>query len=844
MSDMEKKDIDYLNNAGKIRETGCTPDTWTTIGEAFNAGGSLGSEAAPFRIHSMEHGLTKDKVKETLSDTGAGGAVTNCMWGKGWNFNPENLKALDDTVHEIRAQGLRAWLYDEDHYPSGWAYGYIMKDGDRHLAKNIGVVIKEGSGAGKQTVELPEDGLSFMYAACYTKPGPQEEYNYEAPSEYRVYRKELNCETPEGEWQILAFYVRWCNVWPYAFAKKLDPPIGPREHLNFLEKDAVATYIEGALQTVADAIPDFGECFDAIFTDEPALQSIYIFGDKNVPSFRSVPYGSELFDMFKQTWGYDLRPALPYLFFSDTVQARTVRIQYYRVIAALMRKNFTGQVAEWCGDYMEVMDKQDWTGCDMLEAWPGQYWVNGQGVYNGGPYLPGKYASSVSRGKGHNITMAELCPVTNQELMLKDQATIHECFMRLTTFLAFSGITHINSYGYAFNHVRENFHRWNIYAGRLFAVLRYSSSDAKIGVYYPVADVQASMYAPDTKLDDLSMRCKEVQNYMENLMYDLYLNRHDFNIITERMICSSTQDGGEMVIGSTSYKVILIPDCRIVPLAAMKKLEAFVRAGGIVHFLDRLPEMGITMEEHAEVKRIAEKISGGKADELRPGDLALGAKVTASPSSYSPDQLTDGNTIQLSWDCWRSEGVPAGFTIHLGKETEFNRIDVYSKGDYCQKQYSVYVRKADGPWTELISVKDNDKYIVIHEFPLVNADEIRFVFEYGSEKQPDIAGLTAVKVYRIRSYGEPGGIMEKLHEEVCDPLEILSDASVFVSRYRRAGAGFYFLINPSEETEHIRLRDKEGRPIRIYDVNSGETSEGKEPEFDIAPGRGVFAELR
>ncbi|MBP3388876.1 MAG: hypothetical protein J6K98_03275, partial [Clostridia bacterium] len=651
---------------------------------------------------------------------------------------------------------------------------------------------------------------------------------------------------------------------------ELSPPIGPREHLNFLEKDAVATYIEGALQTIADAMPDFGECFDAVFTDEPALQSIYIYGNKNVPAFCSVPYCSELFDTFKRNWGYDLRPALPYLFFGDTVKARTVRVQYYRVISDLMRKNFTGQVAEWChehdikysghmhseehmyyhvgnyGDYMEVMDKQDWTGCDILEAWPGYYWQKSEGSGNGSSFMTTKYTSSVSRGKGHNTTMVEICPVSHDKLMLQNEDTIYDSFMQLTTFMTFGGITHINAYGYPYIHSQEHHHHWNRYTGRLCAVLRDSASDAKIGVFYPIADIQASMYAPDTKLDDLSARCKEVDDYMESLVHNLYINRHDFNIITERMVNNSVVDKNGMTIGQTTYSVILIPDCRVISLAMMKRLWEFVQAGGKVHFLDRLPEMGITMDEHAEVARLALELSGGQAEVLRPDNLALGAAVTATSTdeAFKPENVTNGTLVtSFSWDGWRSKCVPAELTIQLEETTAFNRMDVYAKEDYVQRQYTVYYEN-DGQWLPLLEEKDNTKNHIAYEFPLVTTSRIKFVFLEGCEKQPDVAGLIEVNLYRVRHLEETDNIITQLHDEVKDPLVILEGKHVFVSRYRRGDTPFYYLINPSGETDHLRVCDEDGRALRLYDVDSGDITNGDELVFDMAPGRGVFVELR
>ena len=822
---------------------------------------------AKFRIHPMEHDASRnpESIKGLAVDTHGGGAVINSAWDGKWNEDPKNLDNLYETARILRKCGLHAWLYDEVYYPSGWAGGYILKDGDAHLAKNIGVLRLTGSGRESVSQSLPEGGIRFIYAAFY-RPG---QYENAYPAEFSD--NVIDAESPEGDWELLAFFIRPCNIWPFAFAKTVDPPIGPRKHLNFLNKDAVAAFIEGALEKVKEHEPGFGDLFEAIFTDEPALQSIYIFGKANKPSFSSVPYGDELFERFNRLSGEELTPLLPYLFFGNDERARTARIEYYRTIASLMSDNFTGQVAAWChdshvnysghfhseehiyfhvgnyGNFLKVASNQDRPGFDMLVALHEDFWKAGSGVYNAAPFLCGKYVSSVSRMKGGNTTMVEVCPVINDGEMKKH---IETSFYGLSTDTAFIGATHFNNYGYHFLHDNLVFEKWNDYTGRLCAMLRGARSAAEIAVYYPVEDAQAGMYEPSYSMDTLSDEELILHNYIENLEYNLFLNRHDFNFVTDDALTAGTVGNGTILCGKTYYRVVLMPRVTVIPLAAMHKLEEFKKHGGRVIWLDTLPDMGISSSEHEEVRRIAGKMSEDLS-EFRPDDLAMRAKVTASHTCdgamYSADFVTNGSTEnQFSWEGWCSDKLPASLELDLGEEQTVNRFDLYSKTGYEQSSFDVF--RYDGgsdEWKLLTSVAGNTEPHVFKEFEDVRLRRVRVVFNEGSKAQPDVARATEIQLYNRRFAPGPEDVMSRLHAILGTTLEVTgAPGSIFVSRYRRGKRFFYYIINPAPDDRTVHLKEHGASSLRLYQPLDGSITEVP-PEFDLtlAAGRGIFLEV-
>ena len=827
---------------------------------------SFSAPGATYRVFPMEHDISGAPQDLPLAmNGGAGGAVINAVWRDGWNGNAQLLDDLYDTARRLQADGLHAWLYDEQVYPSGWAGGYIEEDGRDRKAKNIGLLRVTGTGSRSVDEGLPERGIRFVYAAFY-RGG-----DYAAPLPLTVTDGRVTGTSPAGEWELLAFYIRPCNIWPYAFATTIDPPIGPREHLNFLEREGVARFIEGALSRVQAHDPAFADLFDAVFTDEPSLQAVYIYGDAGKPSFRSVPYGSELFSRYLSMHGEELPPLLPYLFFGDDERARGVRIAYWRTVAELMSDNFTGQYAAWCrahrvclsghyhseenlyfhvgnyGDLMQVMSRADIPGFDMLIATHARFWQKGEGVNKGAMFLAGKLASSVSRQKGGNTTMVEVCPVAHAD---EQHDEFLDNFLGLTTDCAFIGATRFNNYGYHFITDPAKLETLNAYTGRLCAMLRGAVSDARVAVYYPIADAQAAFFAPDAAMDALSTEELAQNDYFENLQYSLLVHHLDYNIVDERGVLDGTLTPDGLRIGTTAYRAVVMPRTRVLPLPVAQKLAAFAAAGGAVLWLDAVPDMGVGRAQHEAVRRLCGTF--GEYHVFRPDDLARGAAAFADSTDrmngYDPAFVTNGSIeTDFAWEGWCSERVPAELTLELPRPTTFDRLDLYSKRDYEQTAFAAFAR-CGGQWQPLCEVADNADDHVHRTFPPVTADAVRLTFPAGCRQQPDNARVTEAALYLVRRPSDP--VIARLHEIGGETLQITAadgeaadETDVFVSRYRRGGRTCYFLIVPGTRARTVTLTAPEHARMRLYRPEDGTvTDTGSTVTLTVGAGRGVFWE--
>lgn len=601
-----------------------------------------------YRIFPILHDLTVDgdenridnEIQNVIADTGGGGTVTNAAWTPEWLTDEKNIQNLRTAARKIRERDFGLWIYDEYWYPSGWANGFAIREHPENAARNIAFLHRKGKGKSDVKICLPEGAFEFVAAGFY--PVMEGKPDFSDPTLIDLGNQGIDCDGADcswincsgigGEWLFLAFYIRPHNASHGESTRKEELPGGYREVLNFLNKSAVDTFIQVALDPMTEKIKEFPLWVDAIFTDEPSLMSMYYTNTDWTRSFNSVPWGDQLFTEYKKQFGISLETVLPYLFFDDTEIAKTIRVQYYRLISDFMLNHFTRNVADWChahqvkysghllleealyyhvgfyADFMKTMSGMDIPGFDILTADSRKFWEKGN-AFGSSWCFAGKYASSVSRIKGHNTTMLEICPYIDTAPFEEDP---FREFMALMTFCTFTGATHINAYRFTDMKDPVKCREWNDYTARITMMLRESVSNCRIAVYYPIADAQAAFTATGTDLRAISPRSYELNDLLENMTMVLYENKMDYNFLTEEALLNSRTSGKTFLVSGIEYDSLILPSVTILPLAVMKKITEMVCSGVNVFFIDQIPQMGVGMPEHEEVRKLAHKVCNEK----------------------------------------------------------------------------------------------------------------------------------------------------------------------------------------------------------------------------------------
>jgi hypothetical protein len=138
------------------------------------------------------------------------------------------------------------------------------------------------------------------------------------------------------------------------------------------------------------------------------------------------------------------------------------------------------------------------------------------------------------------------------------------------------------------------------YLQRVSAVLREGQPVADVALYLPTSDARADMKAGSAHLLDLLR--ERVGTAVPAAILDAGFA---FDLIDDGALeAGSRLDGPLLAIGPQRYRAIVLPAVQTMPLATMRRLEAFAKAGGIVIATDRTPETvpGFNVEDAARLE--------------------------------------------------------------------------------------------------------------------------------------------------------------------------------------------------------------------------------------------------
>ena len=107
-----------------------------------------------------------------------------------------------------------------------------------------------------------------------------------------------------------------------------------RRYINIMDKQAVKRFIDVAYNPIAERAPEVYKNAEAVFTDEPSLQSDYVAGYETWP-YALIPWVEGLPEMFEQEYGHSLLPVLPRLF-EATEKSYPTRVKFYRLVGKLI----------------------------------------------------------------------------------------------------------------------------------------------------------------------------------------------------------------------------------------------------------------------------------------------------------------------------------------------------------------------------------------------------------------------------------------------------------------------------------------------------------------------------
>lgn len=504
----------------------------------------------------------------------------------------EWMSCVKETVRVAREEGMSAWLYDEDRFPSGAAGGLVpAKGGDAFRSKALMLEIaNEGfinDGKVLALFKAVVEGDSIVECDRLDISG---KYDVSEKEKLLVFRREVSGSS------------EWFND---------DAPV---DNLN---PDAVAAFIEATYEAYRkEAGAEFGKTIPGIFTDEPNIaEFISEYSDGRV----WIPWTDELDEYFRQKRGYDILDFVPYIFFIGKNSSR-VRHDYWRTISERFCEVYSKQIGDWCeknnlaftGHYFE----EDHMGCAVrtngsvmphycYQHIPGIDILNEQTE----EYLTVKQCTSVANQYGRKQVLSETYGCTGWDFTFEGQKWVGDWQFVLGVNLRCQHLALYSlkgcrkrDYPPAFSY-NTSWWKFNNVVEDYFARLSYILSEGKVIrdvlVLHPVSTVwsmlgrspfikQGSGWWPDTDNVELNKFGEHFSNFIRSILafhYDLDLG--DETIIAEK----GRVEGERFFVNHTGYSVVVIPPLKTLLRSTVRLLEEFMNSGGEVIAVEPLMTM-------------------------------------------------------------------------------------------------------------------------------------------------------------------------------------------------------------------------------------------------------------
>ncbi len=493
-------------------------------------------------------------------------------------LSPRWMDMLEHTMREGHRLGMGVDLTTG----TGWPFGgpQVTEETASMKALLERYAVAEGQAFSER---IPKDRRAKLaYLAAVSEDGRRMELTE------RVKDGRLDWEAPAGRWTVYEVSVR-C---PVQRVKRAAP--GGAGYV-------VDPYSVSALDTYLAA-------FEAPLSGFEGPRPRAHFHDSF--EYFEATWTGDFFDQFERLRGYDLRDRIEALFGDGPADtAARVKSDYRETISDL-HLAYIERWTQWCHGQGSLSRNQAHGSPGNLIDLYGAADIPETEIFREVderqlPML--KFSSSAAHLKGTALASSESFTWLHEHF----QTSLDE-IKAATDFLFLGGVNHIFFHGIPYSPKEADWPGWQFYASvnfgpdgglwrdlpayneyvtRCQSILQSGRPDQDVLLYLPVYDFWHSE-------DDFFMPFRihnQEQWLYKTAYYDaamtLWRKGFSYDAISDRYLAEARVENGKVIAGGNAYSAIVVPRCRIMPAATLRKLLTLARQdGATVLFLQALPE--------------------------------------------------------------------------------------------------------------------------------------------------------------------------------------------------------------------------------------------------------------
>ena len=397
--------------------------------------------------------------------------------------------------------------------------------------------------------------------------------------------KILEWTAPPGNWTLYALFKGWHG--------KLAERAGPGG-----EGDVIDHFS-------AKAIDNFLTHFDGIFKNYDLKYLRGFFNDSYEVDDASgqANWTNEMFSEFQKRRGYDLKEHLPALFMKDEPEKNERILSDYRqTISELILETFTTRWTQWANKQGKITRNQSHgSPGNILDLYAASDIPETEGY----ELTKLKFASSASNVTGKRLTSCEAATWLNEHFV----STLGD--VKETADLFFlGGINHLFYHGTCFSPGNEpwpgflfyaaveftpansfwnDFPTLNNYIARIQSFMQQGRPDNDLLLYFPVYDRYASQGRGMLEhFDAISPAFKG--SSFKTAADTLPAMGYSYDFISDLQISNTDANGGILKTEGNTYKTLIVPGCKYIPLETFEKIIELAKQGAIILFYEKFPD--------------------------------------------------------------------------------------------------------------------------------------------------------------------------------------------------------------------------------------------------------------
>ncbi len=542
--------------------------------------------------------LNEEQLKrqiDVLHEMGFGGFHMHARTGLGTAYlSEEFMQMVKACVNKAKNDHMRAYLYDEDRWPSGFGGGLVTKN-PAYRAHNLLFTPKAYVEA-----ELVTHNDSTSVAG-----------RSENGSLIGVYDIVLNEDgslksgkkiSPEAKTQGR----KW-----YAYMESGSPTswFNNQTYVDTLSPQAMQEFIRITYESYLAAVgADFGDVVPSIFTDEPQFTRKQTLNFANDQMDVTLPWTPDFAQTYQQAYGMDIMEHLPELIWNlpDKMPSKA-RYYYHDHICERFTEAFADQCGGWCrnhgialtGHMMEEPTLQSQTAA-LGEAMRSYRSFDLPGIdmlCDGTEFTTAKQAQSAVHQYGYEGMLSELYGVTGWDFDFRGHKFQGDWQAALGVTIRVPHLSWVSMAGEAkrdypasisyqspwykeYAYVEDHFARVNTAITRGRPII-------KVGVIHPIESCWL-YWGPK---EENALERQTLDSNFDQVTKWLLFGLYDFNYISESLLPSQCEQAeNPMQVGEMAYDVIIVPGCRTLRSTTVARLRDFSNAGGKVIFMGSAPE--------------------------------------------------------------------------------------------------------------------------------------------------------------------------------------------------------------------------------------------------------------